>query len=197
MVKRVRKKAKLIGSVRTCIFFNECNNSEPYNGKRWKIQWMKYQDGYICRKHYDKLFLYPRWNKILSPRRIQFKNYRIGLKHNIRTGYCSRCPNNIHDGSCKRTSVHHWVYIIILPWFGTEEICNKCHMVETWKLKQVKPTPRKPQPKECFLCKRPTTSRDKKGSYRWSNYKVDDGRIEKICDRCYMREKRKKNKNKA
>ena len=43
------------------------------------------------------------------------------------TGYCSLCANNIYDGTCKITNMHHWVYIIILPWFATEERCVSCH----------------------------------------------------------------------
>ena len=39
------------------------------------------------------------------------------------TGYCSTCTKNIYDGTCKITNMHHWVYIIIFPWFGTEERC--------------------------------------------------------------------------
>src|SRR5215212_8450411 len=49
------------------------------------------------------------------------------------TCFCSKCPSNIFDGSCKATHMHHLVYIRILPWFGRQELCPSCHMTETWK----------------------------------------------------------------
>lgn len=50
-----------------------------------------------------------------------------------RTGYCSLCPNNIHDGSCKRTNLHHKYYLRIFPWFGRIEVCRSCHSKLEWE----------------------------------------------------------------
>ena len=66
---------------------------------------------------------------ILNKTRITFKDIRIVMGVNLRTGYCSKCTNNIYNRTCKNTVLHHAIdYIIILPWFGTQELCRKCHM---------------------------------------------------------------------
>lgn len=70
------------------------------------------------------------------PRRLQYGKKRIYLNLKPRIGYCSWCPNNIHDGSCKRTSMHHYFYMPIMAWACTIEICNKCHKTEHHKLKR-------------------------------------------------------------
>jgi hypothetical protein len=125
---------KLAGIVRTCFYFNQCGESEIHNGIKWQEHWHKFKDGVICEKHYLKITA----NQKRSKEKIReynckiykFKNKSFRLNKNPRIGFCSWCPNNIFDGSCKRTSMHHWVYIIIFPWFGTEEVCNSCHKKE-------------------------------------------------------------------
>ena len=77
-----------------------------------------------------------KWSKSAKEKRLQFKDRRLYLRRILRTGYCSWCSNNKLDGSCKRTSLHHLIYITILPWFGTVEICNKCHTKETRRLEK-------------------------------------------------------------
>jgi hypothetical protein len=52
------------------------------------------------------------------------------MDKNPRSGYCSWCPNNIYDKTCKRTLLHHSYYIRIFPWFGTVELCDRCHINE-------------------------------------------------------------------
>lgn len=149
------KNLKLNGIIRRCLYFHECRKSEIYNGIKWQKRWFHYQVGYICMNHYAKLITRPKipksyykkykkspeenkiknmkYNKIYHPRRFVFKNKSLSLNSNPRKGYCSWCPNNIHDGSCKLTHMHHIQYYIIFPWFATVEICVSCHAYETWK----------------------------------------------------------------
>ena len=69
-----------------------------------------------------------RWNS----RRLVYKDKRIVLKANPRTGYCSLCPNNIWNESCERTSMHHFAeYHEDDPLKDTIELCNYCHGIIT------------------------------------------------------------------
>jgi hypothetical protein len=119
---------------------------KTYIRKNGRAVWYIYKDGSICNACYCRLIGKPKitpeikkeYRKKDSPKRLQFRDRRIYFNDKPRTGYCSWCPNNIHDKSCQRTSMHHWIYIIILPWFGTEEICNSCHMKETWRSGQLR-----------------------------------------------------------
>jgi hypothetical protein len=128
-------------NIRKCLYFNECHRKGV----------TRYKDGYVCLKHYarfvrskestkkaiDKYIskqpkgfrkkYNDKWNKITHNRTLVFLRKFIILTFNPRTGYCSWCPNNIHDGSCKRTAMHHWFYLTIMPWACTEELCSSCH----------------------------------------------------------------------
>lgn len=77
------------------------------------------------------MFLHPKWNtinnSINTPRMISFKGKRIVLKEKPRTGYCEQCSNNIFDETCKRTSMHHFIYDENDPLKNTIELCNSCH----------------------------------------------------------------------
>ena len=53
---------------------------------------------------------------------------KVSFKRRVRTGYCSRCSNNIHDGSCKRTALHHIQYHDDDPLKDTIELCGACHL---------------------------------------------------------------------
>ncbi len=44
-----------------------------------------------------------------------------------RTGYCSKCPKNMHDKSAQRTQLHHEFYVTCMPWAGSIELCVGCH----------------------------------------------------------------------
>ena len=71
------------------------------------------------------------WDLFHKKRTILFLGVQIYLSWNPRTGRCSKCTNNIHDGSCKVTNMHHLFYLRICPWFGMVELCVSCHAVET------------------------------------------------------------------
>jgi hypothetical protein len=150
----------LKNSMRQCLYFSECGKREIHNGIKWQQLWLRYQVGYICMNHYITLIRRPKipksyhrkfrrtpeqnkiinkkYNKIYHPRRFRFKDKSISLKSNPRIGYCSWCPNNIHDGSCRLTNMHHIEYYIIFPWFGTVELCVSCHNKETQRQLKLK-----------------------------------------------------------
>jgi len=109
------------------------------SGKAYRNHWYKYKDGFICKKCYHKLVSNPKWSPINNPiknhRKMRFKNERIVLKDNPRTGYCSLCPNNIYNGSCKVTGMHHIAYHDDDPLKDTIELCQICHrLVHAGKL---------------------------------------------------------------
>ena len=80
-------------------------------------------------KIYDKTFSlkHPDKRKAISIKRLQYKDKRISLKYNPRTGFCSICPNNIYDKSCKLTHIHHLLYDDTDPLKYTIELCPNCH----------------------------------------------------------------------
>jgi hypothetical protein len=91
----------------------------------------------LCAYCYQKIIHHPKYRPVAIARS---KNLiRFGSMQQLQgtfralTGYCSKCPNNIFDGSCKTTQMHHLIYIRILPWFGREELCPSCHITETRK----------------------------------------------------------------
>jgi hypothetical protein len=116
------------GSTRTRI--------ERDNAEHWYYNLGK--DKPICKKCHSYLFAGPKFraahresiNRVGRERLgIKFLYFRkqIYMDFRQRTGYCSKCPNNIYDGTCKITNMHHLFYIIIVPWFGRIELCNSCH----------------------------------------------------------------------
>lgn len=115
---------------------------ETYIKKNGKLQWHKYNGNRICHKCYNKLVHVPKYtlvnnhknNLIYHPRRLTFKNKRILLETNPRTGYCSQCSNNIFDRSCKRTHIHHIQYHEDDPLKDTVELCASCHNKKKYEI---------------------------------------------------------------
>src|SRR5262245_53540311 len=118
-----------------------------YITKDGKHQWFKKDEKLYCKKCYNNLFTNPKWNPItrISPRYAETRtksNKTFTPRHylyakrcivgwaRLLTGYCSRCTNNIYDGTCKKTDMHHLFYIVIFPWFGRQELCAACHVKE-------------------------------------------------------------------
>ena len=93
----------------------------------YRKQWYKYQNGWICSRCRNKLLNNPKHNPISHPKRIRYKGKHVYLDQNPRDGYCRTCPNNIHDGSCKRTHIHHIQYHDNDPLKDTIEVCVSCH----------------------------------------------------------------------
>jgi hypothetical protein len=89
------------------------------NKEKSKIYWKKQRE-----THTDRI---KKWNYINGKLQMKFlgKNIFLGFRQQI--GYCSKCPNNIYDGTCKSTHMHHYFYCIIMPWACRIELCAKCH----------------------------------------------------------------------
>lgn len=120
------------GDIRRCLYFNLCGIEEVYNGKKWKVMWYKENGKPICNRCYCRLR--PKeYRKLYNDRRITFLGKVYCLTWNIRTGYCSFCSNNVFDGSCPKTEMHHYFYVPIMVWCCTEERCHSCHNIETNK----------------------------------------------------------------
>ena len=116
-----------------------CKNTKTTLNSRGHENWYGKPYGYdkpLCDTCYGRLVEGPRlraserfknWNKAYVKKQFRFRDKRIHTNTIQRTGYCSQCPNNTFDGTCKKTDMHHWVYLTCLPWFGIEERCSKCH----------------------------------------------------------------------
>lgn len=124
-------------------------------------KWTRYKDGWLCGRCYGRLISSPRAHAKLKEKRrlkglenieniknrnnkntkftrISFKDERIYTGKTIRTGYCSRCTNNIFDGSSQQTHLHHHSYNNSDFLDKTEELCASCHAIETWKTRKKK-----------------------------------------------------------
>ena len=87
--------------------------------------WYFHEGKTYCEKCNSKLFK--------NPRRLNPKGkHRIVLEQNPRTGICQICLRKVGEG-IKRTSLHHIQYHND-PLKDTIELCNSCHMKETWVL---------------------------------------------------------------
>lgn len=135
---------------RKCLFFNECSTEETKITKKWRLLWYRYNDCYICNRHYDILV------RDKEKRKKQFENYskriinflgkRIMLSFDIRKGICERCGKKDGDkfingkGKISKvlTHIHHYFYIPIMVWCCTIELCNSCHSLEKFGLTQNK-----------------------------------------------------------
>jgi hypothetical protein len=130
---------------RKCLYFNVCGRTETYTG-RWKEHWHPYQDGYLCKTHYSKLVGYKKrtaeqrkkYNDKYNIRKIKFIDRQIIVSKNPKSGFCSWCSNNIYDGSCKVTNMHHVEYDKNNVLANTIEICASCHAYETTRLRMLK-----------------------------------------------------------
>ena len=121
----------ICGSGRTSLNGKGCENWYHPLGK----------DKPICDKCYDRDFYGPKYRQrlrltekyrenalISASKRYRYRDKKITGWLGQRTGFCSRCPNNIHDRTCKKTDMHHALgYFVTFPWFGRIELCNRCH----------------------------------------------------------------------
>src|SRR5215510_81786 len=129
---------------------------------------------------------YPRWRrhpetgeyicdtcarKLRARREYQYKDRRVTTKQVQRTGYCSLCPRNTHDGSASMTARHHLAYNDKNPAQYTIEICNVCHAEIHGKLRGESFEPL------CYGCE----GNESKGSWYY-NY----GTRLKLCKYCYV-----------
>jgi hypothetical protein len=114
-----------------------CDSTETYMSGKGRPLWCIH-DGYrMCRKCYRK-YVYnpvynPIYNKIYHVKSIMFKDKRINVGVNPRTGKCSWCD------FVGITQIHHKEYHDDDPLKDTIELCPSCHMKESIRLKQCLP----------------------------------------------------------
>ena len=113
------------------------------NGLDYELWLRDGKDGWFCAKCYNKLISNPKWNPINNPlnnnknrsyhnsRRLKFKDRYVYVDKNPRNHICSNC------GNIGNTDIHHIQYHENDPLKDTVELCNSCHMKESWRLKQL------------------------------------------------------------
>lgn len=92
----------------------------------------------VCHKCYRR-FIWKGYKKSVqknnnrqTPLKIYFKNRRITLKENPRSGICSIC------GKLGKTDMHHFLYDNNDPLKYTQELCAGCHAKESLRSEQIK-----------------------------------------------------------
>ena len=109
---------------------DNCGSYKTWTDSNGKQKWHpRENDKWLCHKCYNKLELNPRQN----PKKYRYRNRRLLGWFKQKTGYCSKCTNNIYDRTTSHTQMHHIFYFIIFPWAFREELCMSCHTKETWK----------------------------------------------------------------
>lgn len=69
-------------------------------------------------------------------KRIRYRGQYIRVKENPRIGVCNLC-RAVFPFDCSKTDMHHEKYYDDDKLKGAIEICNRCHMKQTWELKQM------------------------------------------------------------
>jgi hypothetical protein len=105
-----------------------------------KPRWTYKAEGFLCYKCYCRLYVSPKWIKILAVKqrehRIRFTpdGSRPFVKERIvRTGICQRCGKTGYT-----TQMHHTKYDPANPAANTIELCIRCHNqvhVRGWMVK--------------------------------------------------------------
>lgn len=72
-----------------------------------------------------------------SKKRVRFKDKRVILSGNPRTGICSNCHKSVAKGEIKRTHLHHRQYDEDNPLNHTVELCPRCHRIIHVQLQMV------------------------------------------------------------
>jgi DNA-directed RNA polymerase subunit RPC12/RpoP len=130
-------------SVRICIY---CGSQTTYTDKRNNAHWYDH-DGWYCEKCNNKLFKNPKWHPITRKRKLNFRGKWTYVGKNPRTGRCSKCGKTVGDiyinkfgkeAILKHTHMHHVQYHDDDPLKDTIELCQSCHLRETWRLQRLK-----------------------------------------------------------
>jgi hypothetical protein len=110
-----------------------CGSTKTRSNKHGSPNWCFNQGTklMLCLGCWKKYVWAPGYRSQIKRHIIRYFGKQIRYNWLMRTGYCSQCPNNVHDGTCNATHFHHRYYLVICPWFGIQELCSKCH-IETW-----------------------------------------------------------------
>jgi NAD-dependent SIR2 family protein deacetylase len=127
-------------------FCSSCKSDKTNLIKGKYEQWYKHEGKIFCQKCHNKLYLNPKWHPITRKRIILFKGKQKYVGFNPRKGICSNCGRKsgekyiVEDEEIiVKTGMHHFgEYHDDDPLKDTIELCQSCHMKETWILGQVK-----------------------------------------------------------
>lgn len=107
------------------------------SSRRWPYAIWRFHDGnWYCKKCYRKYIFNPVRNQL----RYRFGYLRFYGEVRRLTGICSQCKRKVGDSFVnykgkvtvvKKTDLHHWFYLIIMPWACREELCPICHAKES------------------------------------------------------------------
>ena len=112
------------------LYARRWRKEHPEKMKEYNKRYYNEHPDYFKQKNKET---HARWNKIYNdrdnPRKIRFKDKRILLKENPRTGVCSLCRRQ------GLTNMHHLKYDEKDPLKYTIELCPSCHIKEhrTWQ----------------------------------------------------------------
>lgn len=128
------KQITVVNLVKTRVCYR-CGTNKTLLKKGVYERWYRHRtipNQFLChncyKREYEDSKKY-RHNERYAKRRFTFRNRRILFAYNMRTGSCTECDNNIHNGSCNKTDMHHELgYCPIFPWYGLVELCSECHI---------------------------------------------------------------------
>jgi hypothetical protein len=127
-----------------------CGSDTTYLKSNGAYDWTtnKPTDLFLCKRCVNEYVWNPKWKPIHNIRLVTFRQRRILMKENPRTGVCSLCGKKIGDeyiGSKRRkrvvktTQMHHLANHKDDPLKDTIEVCVSCHMKESYRLGQLDP----------------------------------------------------------
>jgi hypothetical protein len=101
-----------------------CVKSNGYHNQYWYLN-HDIDNNVFCSNCYDKYWRSKEskqkiWRKS-NPKHMFFLGLSIYLSWDPRKHVCLEC------GKIGRTELHHWFYLIIMPWACTTELCVSCH----------------------------------------------------------------------
>jgi len=106
-----------------------------------RVRMRLYMREYRKRTNYSHDYEYQQKNRekinkkqreVYNPQRIKFKGKQIQIGINPRKGICSKC------GKKAETDMHHTKYDRNNVLANTVELCNSCHIKETWRTREWK-----------------------------------------------------------
>lgn len=122
-------------------FCNNCKSTKTRIRGTWE-EW-RYNNGLrYCINCYARLFVSKEKKSEQNKKRLWFNGKCIRVKNKIKLGICERCKKKIGDKFIdffgkeqiiRKTDMHHWFYLIIMPWACTEELCVSCHSKIRWR----------------------------------------------------------------